>query len=206
MERRLTYFAGSQWISLPWESRTKSPFHTFLDTMTVLPNIIAEGYDLYSMLQLPTKTGTFGPSIILVKVLELTNCCWELDARLHFFYDEFEREYLDHLYWPELSAGIITTADEKELGMVFPVAFQFLNINIAHVCLLYWVSNAILWSGMAFMYNLIAGFPAQAVLKTPPEIDPRGSETGTSPTSINLNSLPLLEHRGDVASLAKNIC
>jgi hypothetical protein len=205
-ERRLTYLSSPPWTDLPWKSHEKTQYHKFLDTMALLPQVIADGYGIFGMMQRAAKTQTLDPSALLVKILELIDRCWKLDAKLQAFYVELEQENLGHLHWPELSAGIITTADESELGKVFPVAFQFLNIKMAQICMLYWASSAILWSGMVFMYKLIAGFQAQAALLQPPEdADSPDNENGTPPI-FSISQLPPLEHRVDIAPLAKNIC
>ena len=72
--------------------------------------------------------------------------------------------------------------------MVFPVAYQFENMEMARTCTVYWASLAILWSGMKYVYSLLA--PAASYL----------------PLLAPGSSLPPLEHRTDTASLAKNIC
>lgn len=143
-ERRHTYLSSSQWIDLPWKAREKSKYHQLLDIMALLPDVIADGYDVFSVLLSGAETKAFDPQAILGKILDVVNQTWQLDAKFRAFYTEFERESLGQLYWPELSLGTITTEDEEELGKVFPVAFQFLNMQNAHMCQLYWASTAIL--------------------------------------------------------------
>jgi hypothetical protein len=206
LERRLTYLSSPPWIHLPWKSHEKTQYDKFLDTMALLPQVIADGYSIVDTMQRAAETQTLDPSTLFVKILELVDRCWKLDAKFRAFYVELEKENLGHLYWPELSAGIITIADESGLGKVFPVAFQFLNIQMTHICMLYWASSAILWTGMVFIYKLIAGFQAQAALIQPPEDPDKPDNENGRPPIFSINQLPPLEHRVDVASLAKNIC
>jgi hypothetical protein len=204
-ERRRTYLSSSQWTTLPWKSRDKDKFHEFLDIMTQLPNVIAEGYDLYTSLGSGQPAST-DPIAMVTRVLEVIKHAWELDAKFRAFYVELERENPGQLYWPELSQGMITTADEVELGKVFPVAFRFLNIKYAHICMLYWASTAILWAGMVYMYNVIAGLEAlQIQLQSSTETQSTESEGG-SPLGFGVAMLPPLEHRTDLSSPAKKIC
>jgi hypothetical protein len=200
-DRRHTYLSNLQWIDLPWKTHKKTQYHKLLDTMTSLPDVIADGYEVFAVLQGAAETQTLDVEALLVRILEIIDRCWKLDARFRAFYADLERENLGPLYWPELSAGMITTADETELGKIFPVSFQFLNIGMAHMCMLYWTSSAILWSGMAYMYKVIAGFQALQPLQ-------EGSPSNNDATSpgFGMAHLPPLGHRIDVASVAKNIC
>ena len=205
-ERRRTFLSSSEWITLPWKGREKTKYHQFLDTMALLPNVIAEGYDLFNALGSEAETKSSDPMAQLAKVLEVINHTWQLDANFRAFYADFERENLGQLYWPELSLGTVTTADEAELGKVFPVAFQFLNTNHAYICVLYWTSSAILWAGMVYMYKVIAGFQAQRAAPQAPEDATSSNSEGDHQPGFGVEQLPPLEHRADISSAAKNIC
>ncbi|KAG0649459.1 hypothetical protein D0Z07_4106 [Hyphodiscus hymeniophilus] len=196
-ERRRTFLAGQEWISLPFKTCAKSKFQQLLDLVVQVPNIIADGYQ---MLQAPLEGSTpLDPSVMLAFVLGLVDRCWKVDAQLGDFYACLERESLGPIYWPELSTGIKGLDTETELGQVFPVAFQYLDMRMAHICLLYWATNCILWSGMAYTYQLLFGIAATASLKS------GASSVGGKP-QFDITDLPPLEHRKDVASQAKNIC
>lgn len=169
--------------------------------MTSLPDVIADGYEVFGILQRAAENQTLNVEALLVKILEIIDRGWKLDARFRAFYADLERENLGPLYWPQLSAGMVTTADEPELGKIFPVSFQFLNIGMAHMCMLYWTSSAILWSGIGYMYKVIAGFQA---LQPQQDGSPSNGEDATP--GFSMAHLPPLEHRSDVASVAKNIC
>lgn len=176
-ERRSTYLAEREWKDRPFKGHVKSPFHRFLDIMATLPNLIAEGYRLI----IPYLTAqAIDHQVTLVGLFELLKHCWELDSELQTFYTELEQTNLGPIYWPNLSG--VTDEDGEET--VFPVSFHFPNLQMAHLSILYWSASSILWSGMGYSYSLLASF----------QVDP------------SLISLPALEHRRDVAVLARNIC
>lgn len=204
-ERRRTFLSGPEWLSLPWKAREKSKYHQFLDSMALLPDVIADGYNILGAVVNPAETTPLDPISLVAKILGIVNRTWQLDAEFKAFYTEFERENLGQLYWPELSQGTITTADEEKLGKVFPVAYQFVNMTNAYICMLYWTSNAILWSGMSYIYKVIAGVLAmQAALQSPEEGTTNRSESSTTPR-FSVDMLPPLEHRADISTMAKNI-
>jgi len=97
------------------------------------------------------------------------------------------------LYWPQLfnrsSKPIELQGGEAE-GEIFPVSFNFKDIDTCLNCMKYWATLAILWSGMKLSYTLLSS------LKT------------SLPTAVSeiSSQIPPLEHRADVAAMAKNIC
>ena len=134
-ERRRTFLAGLDWISLPFRDQPKTMFQQLLDLVVQVPNIIADGYRL---LQAPLEgTAILDPDVMQVIVLGLVDRCWKVDAQLQDFYATLEKETLGPVYWPELSTEIEGIDTEGELGEVFPVAFRFLDLQMAHLCLLF---------------------------------------------------------------------
>jgi hypothetical protein len=153
-----------------------------------LASTIATGHGLLS-----TPGSTENPLALLPQIISLVNDCWKLDIRLNAFYKRLERSISGPVYWARLSNGFNVTYTpvqdaEASGGSVFPVAFQFDNIEIARTCSTYWATLTILYSGLKYVYSLLS--PVVSFL---PLIAP-GS------------SLPPLEHRSDTTSLAKNIC
>jgi hypothetical protein len=171
-------------------------FHQLLDVAAIVPDIIADGY---RMLRGPVEgTATFDPTVILVTILGLIDRCWKVDLQLQNFYRTLEEESEGPVYWPELSTEI-EGIDSEELGNVFPVAFKFSDMRTAHVCMFFWATSAILWSGMAYTYKLVLGFQAASSIR---------AETLPDKTTaqFNIAQPPALGHRTDVATLARNIC
>ena len=110
-------------------------FQQLLDLVVKVPNIIADGY---RMLQAPIEgTAPLDASVMLPFILELVDRCWKVDSQLQGFYATLEKETLGPVYWPELSTEIEGVDTEIELGNVFPVAFKFLDMRMAHTCLIY---------------------------------------------------------------------
>lgn len=185
-------------MDLPFKGRPKPMLQRLLDLVVVVPGIIADGY---RMLKGPIEgTEVIDPAVMLLTILGLIGRCWKVDSQLQEFYKNLEEDTLGPLYWPELSTEIDGIYNETHLGKVFPVAFQFLDIQAAHICLIYWACMAILWSGMGLMYRLLAGISAANAISTNAETHKSGAG------EFDITQLPPLEHRQDVAILARNIC
>jgi hypothetical protein len=138
-ERRNTFLASPDWMSLPFKNRPKSTFQQLLDSVVKVPNIIADGYQ---MLQAPLEgTASLDPSAMVLFILGLVDRCWKVDAQLSEFYATLEKETLGPVYWPELSNDFDVVDTEAQLGKVFPVAFKFLDMRMAHICLIYCMSS-----------------------------------------------------------------
>ncbi|KAK9319480.1 hypothetical protein V1517DRAFT_310695 [Lipomyces orientalis] len=58
------------------------------------------------------------------------------------------------LYWPTLSE-VQNAAYNPAFGKVFPVAFQFQDLNTARTLMLYWSLAVMVWSGLCALYELI---------------------------------------------------
>jgi hypothetical protein len=157
-----------------------------------MTSTLATGYALLS-----SPSGVENPLALLPQILSLVTECWKLDTRLATFYKRLEKSTSGPVYWARLSNGFnnsISIGENRDgdgdgdVGVVFPVAYQFEDLDIARTCTVYWATLAILWSGMKYIYSLLS--PVAAFL---PLIAPEAS-------------LPPLEHRSDTISLAKNIC
>jgi hypothetical protein len=152
-----------------------------------LTTVLGTGYDILS-----TPNGIENPLAFLPQLLSLVTDCWKLDTRLNAFYKRLEKSTPGPVYWSRLSNGFnasISVGDAREgSGDVFPVAFQFEDLEMARTCAVYWASLAILWSGMKYIYSILSPVASFLPLMAP------GA------------SLPPLEHRTDIIPLAKNIC
>jgi hypothetical protein len=136
--------------------------------------------------------------VMLVTLLGLVDRCWKADLQLQNFYQTLEKETLGPVYWPELSTNI-EGIDSEEVEKVFPVAFKYLDIRTAHMCIFFWATSAILWSGMAYAYKLLFGIQAATSIRI--EALP-----GEFKAPFNIAQPPPLGHRTDVVTLARNIC
>jgi hypothetical protein len=157
-----------------------------------MASALATGYGL-----LAAPGALDNPLALLPQILALVQDCWKLDTRLNAFYKRLARSTSGPVYWARLSNGfnqsILTGETGNEIGegskgVIFPVAYQFQDPEMARTVAVYWASLTILYSGMKFIYNLLA-----PIIPFLPFLAP-GS------------SLPALEHRTDTVTLAKNIC
>jgi hypothetical protein len=198
-ERRSTFLTNGEWNDLPWKGFTKHIHHRLLDIMAELANTTAMGYRI-----LGDPKQLADPAKMLSTALDLINQSWKLDAKFRAFNKRFETETDGPIYWPELSVRLDdSTASVK----MFPVAFKFPNLGTAHVCMMYWATSAILWSGMGFLYKLLLGFQiAQEAQNTGIGSENEPSLDNAIPTGFHTSLLPPLEHRVEVAELARNIC
>jgi len=202
MERRSTFLSKSEWISLPWEGFRKPLAAHLLDLTASMAGIIECGYRLLDKPVEPLE-----PAELLVQALEIVNGCWKLDVQLRAFYNRLEKEVSGPVYWAKLSSRKLCLVEDPTLGTVFPVSFQFSDLSTAHICMLYWATLSILWSGMGFLYQVLADSKLQHV-SSQDSVTPNENpfnENRHHP-SFSTSQLPPLEHRTDVATLAKNIC
>jgi hypothetical protein len=143
-------------------------------------------------------TATFDPTVILLTTLGLIDRCWKVDLQLQNLYQTLEGEAVGPVYWPELSTEI-EGIDIEELVKVFPVAFKFFDMRTAHVCMFFWATSAILWSGMAYTYKVLLGFQAANSIRADAFSDKTIAQ-------FNIAQPPALGYRADVATLDRNIC
>jgi hypothetical protein len=144
-------------------------------------------------------TAVLDPTAVLLSILDLINRCWKVDSQLQDFYKNLEEVTLGPIYWPQLSTEIEGIDSEDGPGKPFPVAFKFLDLGIAHLCLIHWSCNIILWTGMKYLYQLLAGFSVANVIE-------KRAEPDKDAPGFDINQLPPLGHRTDTTTMAKNIC
>ena len=194
-----TYLSTSAWLSIPWATHPKCPLDQIFDFVSLAPEIFQHADTLTHL----------KPHDSLHEILKLIDRCWEIDAALERFYRSFESSTLGPLYWPKLSRET-SSADDAELGRVFPVAFEFLNLRMSNTLMFYWATLLMLWSGLFQLYQAIAAlelncreincYCVTCKEKTPDS----GKDTHTH--KFNMSQLPPLGHRLDFPSMAWNIC
>ena len=141
----------------------------------------------------------------LQETLKIIDQCWEVDAALGRFYEEYTANLPDRLYWLKLSKTSDGLGEEK----VFPVAFHFIDLRTANTLMYYWSTLLMLWSGLCRLYQHISNLDSQGFSIYNMHVS--GSEDDRSPSESTLprptaDRLPLLVHRTDFASVAWNIC
>lgn len=192
-ERRSTFLSQPEWQSLPWKGHQKHISQQLLDLMAQAAGIIETAYQTIGNPELQTR-----PDILIVAILGLIDQGRKLDIMLRAFYRRLEKTTAGPLFQPRLSSSPYDVEKESEIEKVFPVAFQFPSMTVAHTCMVYWATCCILWSGLRVLYSLLAVFKAQMEgLSSPSEMPPGVPD---------LDKLPPLDHGVDPTILAKNIC
>jgi hypothetical protein len=131
--RQSTFLTDAPWTDSPYEITPKNPSDQLLDFLG-LTSIILKRLDglkhLRSDMYLPTALG-------------IIDSCWKIDADLDLWYKDLEEKSPGPLYWPKFSVDEDPTSD-SELGKLFPVAYHFVDVRMAHVVTLFWTTQLIL--------------------------------------------------------------
>ena len=158
-----------------------------------MASLLATGLTLLSSLPLAPDPIAERMIPLIPEVISLVQQCWKLDTRLNGFYKRLENSTSGPLYWAQMSNGFnrsildeVADAEGRKVGEIFPVAFQFESLKTAKTCMNLWATQAILWSGMSFVYTLL-----QHVIP---------------PSAMAQLGLPPMDERMDPAAVAKNIC
>jgi hypothetical protein len=158
-------------MELPWKGLSKTLHDQIIDVLAGIAKIVGQAFEMASL-------ESAEPLSIMP---EIVDCCWKMDAKLRQLFKELQHRNLGPLYWSKFSVQT-NPVDDLELGKVFPVAFHFPNLRIAHTCMLYWTASMILWSILSPVYQALGA------------------------VQFDMSRLPVLEKQLDVASLSRNIC
>ncbi|KAH6716682.1 hypothetical protein BKA61DRAFT_546089 [Leptodontidium sp. MPI-SDFR-AT-0119] len=193
-ERRSTFLSQPEWLSHPWKGHQKHISQQLLDLMAETASLIEFAYQTVGNPELQAR-----PDILLTTILGIVGQSWKLDVKLRAFYRRLEKTTAGPLFWSKLSTKPVDIDESQESANIFPVAYQFPTMTVAHSCMVFWATTSILWSGQKALYSLLAAYKAQLDMLTPP---------GNGPPNLgfDLSELPSLENRVDVSVLAKNIC
>ncbi|KAI9744123.1 MAG: hypothetical protein M1818_002275 [Claussenomyces sp. TS43310] len=183
-DRRSTYLADPEWTTQVWKEIPKTPLDQLLDIMAGLPSVL----ELADQIQ--------GRKARIPLLLQVINSCWNLDVIFQNFDEQFRNKFSSPLYRPEFST-LPNDADDTEFGKVFPIAFRFVDLQTAHICMLYWTSLIILWSNLGDMYRLIDSMQST----NHPELDEINGDMCSQ-----ISQLRPFGQRIEQVSLARNIC
>ncbi|KAK9242881.1 hypothetical protein V1506DRAFT_509025 [Lipomyces tetrasporus] len=139
------FLSSPLWVQGPWKGSPKRVLDRLIDCLAMGPIIF----------QQTERFRTLRSKPLLDLALEIVDHCWALDKALRGIYEDLERETAGSLYWPTLSQGQ-NVAYDPAFGNVFPVAFQFQDLNTARTLMLYWSLAVMVWSGFCALYELIA--------------------------------------------------
>src|SRR5277367_4928721 len=113
-----TYLSDPEWTELPWKGSTKTIFDRLLDLLMIATHF-------YEQIHLLGKTIESASSFL--PLLKIVKRGWTIDAELLRLHKELEDTTLGPVYWPKFSTEP-NSADDLELGKLFPVAFHFQNL------------------------------------------------------------------------------
>lgn len=111
------------------------------DLLSFAPELVATG----SML------GRMEPKLQASVAAELLSKCWKLDHELKLLCDQVLSSGEQPLYWTELANNVPHFEEE----ILFPLALNFRDLNIANTMLMIWSTQAILWHGMLRLTELM---------------------------------------------------
>ena len=191
--RQPSYLADPDWVELPWKTISKTPFDQLLDITATLANLFVQASEIEGL----ESTGLLSAALGVVKH------CWKIDDELGRFYENFERENRGSLYWPAFSTED-NPADDAVMGKVFPVAFQFSNLQLAFTCMIYWASSILLWAILSRIYELLGTLQSHNACQLCSE-DNGNHDTCNAP-HFDTGQVPPMEPRIDVLAAARNIC
>ncbi|KAJ9365595.1 transcriptional regulator family: Fungal Specific TF [Paecilomyces variotii] len=157
-----SYISSSTWTSIPWINIPKTEFDQFFDLFVRGP----------ATFQAVDRLDGAEPLEKLRIALSIVHSCWELDADLATFYEQFEKSSLGPLYWPEFAKPRIYRKGQRDTDndyaddddddddawnniSLFPISLHFPNLGTARTIILYWATLTMLWSGLYQLYGLI---------------------------------------------------
>lgn len=155
---------------------------------------------------------------VLAALLRSIRESWRVDAELDAWFAALEGSVSGSLYWP-VFARIKTPADDGEQGQLFPVAFRFPSLIIAHTLVLYWTAAVILRQYLCYLYQrveeLVGDTEALGAAPCTCVLDGQGANpevaTADGPTAclrhFKKHELPPLRHRKDwTKTVARDLC
>ncbi|KAK5065389.1 hypothetical protein LTR84_001227 [Exophiala bonariae] len=136
-----TFLADPDWQRIPWQNTSKSAYDKIWDLLSFAPELVAKG-DMIAKME---------PELQANVATDLLSKCWELDHELMLVYDRVMSSGEQPTYWTQLASNV--TATEEEI--MFPLALNFRDLNIANTLLMMWSTQTILWHGMMRLTELL---------------------------------------------------
>ncbi|KAG9234937.1 hypothetical protein BJ875DRAFT_287963 [Amylocarpus encephaloides] len=209
-ERRATFLAEADWLEFPFEAFDKPLSGELLDLVASITTIVERGYRLLGPAN--DNSRLVDPTTAILASRKLFDNTWMLDSQLHDFFLRFKDSSTGPLYWEHTPKNGLCGIILPEFESVFPIRFQFPDLQTAHTCMLYWATVSIVWAGMKFVHRVLpwleirqtenrdhAPFLIFEYLMTLP------SDFRSKPPSTQ-HCYPSLNNRYDVTAPARNIC
>ncbi|KAK6373927.1 uncharacterized protein PV06_02789 [Exophiala oligosperma] len=198
-QQRPTFLSEPAWREIPWQNEAKTAFDKAYDLLALAPEFLGKAR-MFGHLDLAGQ---------LNLALSMIPQCWVIDREVSALWDSMEKSQPSPLFWPRLAQSEFGQDDADE-ARLFPVAFHFPNLGVAHCLLICWTVQTILWHGMKELYRLMGELEMAAATfgRVEESIDP-DSESGRLRTALacsgNVFDLPPLEHRAEFVAPARNI-
>ncbi len=206
--QRSTYLSDPEWMELPWKGRVKTPIDQLVDISAGLARILVQGFEIQDLESI----------VIFHAAMGLIGRCREMELKLRDFYADFDKGNRGRLYWSKFTTAD-NSADDVKLGKVFPVAFHFPNIRVAHTCMIYWTTMILLWATLSHLYRVLATteLPNEVLHGLADNCSQNFADAESSNAACgedvqlysnqpDFNQLLPLEPRLDVVTAMRNIC
>ena len=200
-----------QWTSEPWKGRPKCIKQRLFDLGLELPAIYRQASETVAIKD---------PALALANRLKVIEECVELNRRFDSWYEELRKEIPGPLYHSRFST-MTTLADDEEHGKVFPIAYEFPSLRIAHTTAMYWSLSSVLHGILLMVLGALQPSAQESYLgpsgqrhacanhKDAARCDCESKAPGPSPGAEvpNLSSLPSWEDSVRICeSAAANVC
>lgn len=147
--RKSTFLADPLWKTVPFSTHPKTPIDRLVDLLLEAPGILAKA-DRFDALK--------SPVLRLWSALDMFEYCYNLGIQMRSFYVELEAAHPGTtLYWEQspLNTQIRVVERNHEEQMLLGSDFEFTNIQIASVLMLYWATTTMLHSGMCHIHEFL---------------------------------------------------
>lgn len=173
-------------MEYPWKETIKTHFTQVVDCLAYAPAILQRVHML--------------PCLAAQERIDLRDSlvheCWRLNTRLDMILDEMQHATPGPLCWPVPSKTAILS-ECKDLGALFPLVFDFSDLESATSLVLIWAMRVMLWSTL---YNL------HGVMNLEGSIDDDSALPRIILAPNATDPLQHLEKRLDYLAMANHVC
>ncbi|RMZ91989.1 hypothetical protein DV736_g789, partial [Chaetothyriales sp. CBS 134916] len=145
-----TFLTEPEWMEVPWRYQPKTMGDRLWDHIAQAPG----------MMNTADKFNLMRPIEILSTTLDVIEKCWGMDESMQELYHSLEASVPGPLYWPKLSTRS-SSADDDDLGKVFPVSYEFSNLAIATWSMMYWSTLTMMYNGITLLYGVMQQIPTR---------------------------------------------
>lgn len=145
--RKASFVHEPRWSTEPWEGITKTADQRLYNLGSEVSRIL-EKADASKLIPDPQQ--------LLKEKITLIAQCHDLVERFDVWYEELEAEMPSPRFWPRFS-NVMRPVDKANNERVFPLSFEFANLQTAKTMLDYWTLLILLYSTILITYRTLAG-------------------------------------------------